>query len=266
MLAVKHDAVLIIVNIGRILEIPVAAVDSHGNDPVVLSGRMVQPARVSLIFPAQQALGIGGLLCQLGGGNSLGILLRLGQVDGDVQISIFRRRNPLPVLYDAVAADIVRILAEFIVIIRSLQRAFLIQFPEFPDHVGGTVHQDSHHLCVKQIPVSHCIFFHETCLIGVIADLAQNLFQLSHNGLVRRIKAPDGCLCLFLQRIHAQQLQQPVGCVNAVPFLNQSCGQSILHQPGNCVLYHIHRSSFSDPPGSFYFFLSPSVIPAPHPW
>ena len=94
MLEIEHDAVLIIINIGRILEAPLAAVNRHGDDAVVLSGRMVDPARVALILPAEQALGIAGLLRVPGGGDGLGVLLRLGQIDGDVQIAVPGGRNP----------------------------------------------------------------------------------------------------------------------------------------------------------------------------
>ena len=168
MLAVKHDAVLIIIYIGRILEIPAAVIDRNRNDPVILSGRMIQPSCISLVFTAQQTFGVRGLLRQLSCGNGLGIFLRLGQVDCNIQIAVLRFHHPFAVLHYAVTADIVCILAEFVVEIRSFYRILLIKLVEFADHIAGTIHQRTHQLCIKQVPVSHAVLFHQAGLIGII--------------------------------------------------------------------------------------------------
>ena len=52
MLRVEHDAVLVVIHIGRILQKPGSAMDRDGDHPVVLPGRMIDPAGIALIFPA----------------------------------------------------------------------------------------------------------------------------------------------------------------------------------------------------------------------
>ena len=98
MLRIKYDAMLIVIYIRRILESPLAAIDGHRNDAVVLAGGMIHTACITFIFTAQQAFRITGLFCQLRCSNSLGILLRLGQVDGNVQIAVFGRKKDITLL------------------------------------------------------------------------------------------------------------------------------------------------------------------------
>ena len=43
MLTVEYDTVFIIVYVWRVLEAPFAVVDDDGDDPVVFSGRMIEP-------------------------------------------------------------------------------------------------------------------------------------------------------------------------------------------------------------------------------
>ena len=69
MLAVEHDAVLVVVDIGAVLQIPCAAVDGQRDDAVVLAGGMIHPACIALVLHAELALGVGALGSQFGGGN-----------------------------------------------------------------------------------------------------------------------------------------------------------------------------------------------------
>ena len=90
-LTVKHDAVLIVIHIRGILETPIAAVDGHRNDPVILSRRMIDAPRITLVLPAQKTFRIPALLCILSRRDRLGILLGLGEVNGDIQIAVLCR-------------------------------------------------------------------------------------------------------------------------------------------------------------------------------
>ncbi len=56
-LAVKDDAVLIVVDIGAVLEIPRTVVDGQRDDAVIFPGGMVQPAGIALVLHAELALG-----------------------------------------------------------------------------------------------------------------------------------------------------------------------------------------------------------------
>ena len=62
-LSVKNDAVFIIIYIRRVLKSPLAVVDGQRNDPVVLSGRMVDAAGIAFIFHTELAFRISTCLC-----------------------------------------------------------------------------------------------------------------------------------------------------------------------------------------------------------
>ena len=76
-LAIKHDAVFIVIHIGRILEAPLAVIDPDRDHTVVIAGRMVSPSCISHIFHAQLAFGITALFCLSCCCNGLWILFRL---------------------------------------------------------------------------------------------------------------------------------------------------------------------------------------------
>lgn len=76
MLKIKHNAVFIIIYIGRILKSPGAVIDGNGDDPVVLSCRMVDTARISLILRTEETFGIAAGFRVLCRGDGLGIFLR----------------------------------------------------------------------------------------------------------------------------------------------------------------------------------------------
>ena len=60
-LAVEHDAVLVVVDVGAVLQIPRAVVDGQRDDAVILAGGVVHPARIALILHAELAFGVGAL-------------------------------------------------------------------------------------------------------------------------------------------------------------------------------------------------------------
>ena len=157
MLSVKYDAVLIVIYIRRILESPFSSVDSDGDDPVVLSGRMIQTSGIAFILHTELTLGIAVVLRIFGRGNSLWILLRLGQVDGNVDLAIWRIHLPLHVLLHPVAADVVTVPAEFIIICCRLLRRMSIVLPEFLLYLGRSWKQAVHQFCIKQISVSDAV-------------------------------------------------------------------------------------------------------------
>ena len=76
--AIKHNAVLVIVAVWRILQEPGTAAHFQGNDPVVLPCRVIDPSGVALVLLAQLTLGVSALLHLQGSRNGLGVLLRLG--------------------------------------------------------------------------------------------------------------------------------------------------------------------------------------------
>ena len=66
MLGIEGDAMLIIVDIGTVLEIPVLPGDVNGDDPVILPGGMVDTACIALVLRAKLTFGITGLGRSLG--------------------------------------------------------------------------------------------------------------------------------------------------------------------------------------------------------
>ena len=156
-LGVEYDAVLGIVHIGAVLQVPVFSCKLHGNDPVILPGRMIHSTGIALVFYAQQALGIVGLGSCLCGSDGLGILFRLAQVDGDIQIAILSRSLPAHILLDTVAADVVGVLAEAVVPFGSFLRALFVQSSELAANFSGQRSQDAHQLGVEQVTAGDVI-------------------------------------------------------------------------------------------------------------
>ena len=136
---------------------------------MVLPGRIVRPACVALTLPAKLTLGIACLLRPARCRDGLGVLLRLAQVDGDVQLPVLCSRLPLHVLLHPVAADVVRVPTEVIVEVRGLLRALGIGCLEVPHHLGGTRRECAHELRVEQVPKDHAVALCEAllhCIIG----------------------------------------------------------------------------------------------------
>jgi cytoskeletal protein CcmA (bactofilin family) len=61
MLFLQHNAMLIIINIWGVLEMPGFSMQSQGYGPVGLTGRMVDPPCIAYVFRTKKAFGISGL-------------------------------------------------------------------------------------------------------------------------------------------------------------------------------------------------------------
>ena len=72
MLTVEYDTVFIIVYVWRVLEAPFAVIDGDGDDPVVFSGRMIEPSGIAFIFHAKLTFRISTCFCISGSGNGFG--------------------------------------------------------------------------------------------------------------------------------------------------------------------------------------------------
>ena len=184
MLTVEDDAVLVIVNVGGVLQEPFFAADGHGDNPVVSPGGVVHPSGVALIFPAELALGIAGLGGQLGGGDGLGVLLGLTQVDGNVQIAVLAFVLPADVLCDPVGADVVRVPAEGVVPVRSLPGGKGVLFPEGADDLPGHGGKAAHNPGVENVPGGDVVVA-EAGGAGVVQESGENRFQVSAQRLLR---------------------------------------------------------------------------------
>ena len=170
---IEHDAVLVVVNVGRILEAPVLPADGNGNDPMIGPGRMVHPPGIALVLPAQLALGISGLRGVLGRGYGSGILLRLAQIDGDVHLTVGAVVLPAHILRNPIAADVVGITAEPIVPLGGRLRALGVPFPEGADDLPGHGRDCAHNPGVENVPGGDVVFA-QTLFHGVVQNSGQN--------------------------------------------------------------------------------------------
>ncbi len=149
MLSVEYNTVLIVIYIRRILESPIAVINSDRDDPVVLPCRMVQTSRVSFILHTEQALGITACLRILRRRDRLRILLRLRQIDRNINLTVRRIHLPLHILLHAVTADIVAVLTELVVIIGCFLRRILVFLRKCLLHLGRSWNQAVHQLRVE---------------------------------------------------------------------------------------------------------------------
>ena len=227
-LAVEDDAVLVIVDIGAVLEEPALPIDGDGDDPVILAGGMVHPAGVALILPAQLALGIAALGRRLGGGDGPGVLLRFGEVDGDVQVPKLRGGDPFHIPGDAVAADVVRILAEPVVPVGGGLRGLGIALPEGSKHLGGAGRQAAHQLRVQQVPADHAAL---DAAVGFrpVQDVPENILQ-GAGGLGQRLRLGESR--------QVQRLQQPVHRPGVVGLLDEARADAVIRQLGKKGIDH----------------------------
>ena len=160
--------------------------DGDGDDPVVLPGGVVEPSRVALVLPAELALRIAPLGRCFRRGDGLRVLLRLGEIDGDVQLAVGGGGLPLSVPRNAVTADVVRVLTEAVKPVCGLLRVGLIPSPEFTDDLSGAGRQYAHQLRVEKVAADRVILY-DAPRRRVVQQLLQDILQ----GLL-----PD-CLRIF---------------------------------------------------------------------
>ena len=160
-LVVEHNAVLVVVDVGAVLQVPSAVVDGERDDAVILAGGVVHAACIAFVLGAELALGVGALGSQFGGGNGLGVFFGLREVDGDIQIAVGGLGDPLHVPLDAVAADVIGILAEFIEPVGGgLGALFLVPLLKVGADNGGARGQHAHQLGVKQVTGGGIVLAH----------------------------------------------------------------------------------------------------------
>ena len=171
-IAGKSDAVLVIVRVGRILEIPASARKLHGDLAQVLTGGLGCAARISHVLVAKIAKRIAGLLLLLERGNGLGVLFGLGEIDGDINVAVNRGGDPLQILYDAVAANVVAVNAKTVEIIGGSFGGLLVIGKELFVDNGGQGSHYAHKLGVKKIAEGNGIL-NDTLIGGVIKQILQ---------------------------------------------------------------------------------------------
>ena len=221
-LRVEHDAVLAVVQIRRVLQIPRAVVQRQRNHAVVLARGEADAARVAGVFHAQHALGIARLPGAALGGDVPGILLRLGQIDGDLQPAAGRVLKKADVLRHAIHADVVDAAAQRVEILGGRSGApGAIELLKARAHLGGRGRERAHQLGGEQIPALAAVL-DEAALTG---DGTQRL-QIARGGFGNRL----GDVFNFLGRVHAHNFQQTIQRIGSVDGRNQISGDGKIHQ------------------------------------
>ena len=231
-LAVEADAVLVVVDVGGVLQEPGGVVDGDGHDAVVLTGGVVDPAGVALVLGAQLAAWIGGGWQIAGGGDGLGVLLRLGEVDGNVQVAVLGGGDPLHVLGNPVPADVVGVLAELVVPVGGLLGALGVEGLELLHHLGGAGSETAHEHGVKQVTVDHGVLGQNAPGVGVVHQLTQHGGQVDvpgHGGLGGGVA------------VQLEGLQQGVHGPVPLAGLNQAGALGIGHQACNGGVNHVYQ-------------------------
>ena len=145
---------------------------------MVFAGGVVHAACVTLVLHAQLALGVSALRCKLCGGNGLGVLFRLGQVDGDIQVAVRSLGDPLQVALNAVAADVVGVLTELVEPVGgSLRTLVFIPLLKVCAHDAGARGQHAHQLGVEQIACSGVVLAHAAGN-GIVHQSFEDAFQI----------------------------------------------------------------------------------------
>ena len=107
MLAIKYNTMLIVIHIRRILESPRSIIDCDRNNPVILPCQMINTSRISFIFRAKKTFRIASgfyIPCR---GNCFWIFFRFGQINGNINLTVWTVYLPLLILLYAISADII---------------------------------------------------------------------------------------------------------------------------------------------------------------
>ena len=222
MLAVKYDAVLVIIYIRWILKSPVSAIDRDWNDTMVLTGRMIQTPCITFIFHTKLTLRISRLFCQFCCRNGFRIFFRFTQIDGDIDLTILWRHFPATVFCNTILTDIVGSHTEVIIMIGRFLRVFCIVLTEFRDHLCRTRGQTVHQLCIKQISGYDSTILQYTALQCFIQKMPQCICQID--------LCADffGCRCLIIIFFH--YFKNLVRTVNPLLLRDQTGLNSVLYQ------------------------------------
>ena len=174
----KGDTMLVVVNVGRILQIPLVARKRDRNDAVILTGGGVDSARISFIFTAQKAFRITALRKRFCRRDGFRVLFGLRKVDGDVNLAVFAFGLPFHILFNAIVADIIGCFGKGIIIIGRLFGAFFVKRIKLFDHRTRERRERAHELCVEKIAVHDRIVFQKPVLCRLVAKRFENRFKV----------------------------------------------------------------------------------------
>ena len=129
----ERDAVLVVVNVGRVLKKPLVTAKGEGNLAQILARGCICVSRITHVFGAEKALRITRLRRKLRRRDVLRVLFGLRKVDRNVNLAVFRVDRPTAVLLNAVFAYVVGVDGKMIEIIARLFGIFAVKLKEFPE-------------------------------------------------------------------------------------------------------------------------------------
>ena len=110
MLLVEGDAMLVVVNVGRILHSPRISTDGYRDRSVVLTRRIIYASYISLRLKTKVAFGISRLYRRLCRRNIARILFGLGKIYGDIDNTVLALTLPTHILLYSIHSYIVGVL------------------------------------------------------------------------------------------------------------------------------------------------------------
>ena len=164
---------LVIVDVGAVLEKPVLAVEGDGDDPVVLPGGVIEPACIAFILAAEGTAGIAALRGRLCRGDGPRVLFRLGKIDGDVQLPVGGGSLPFDIPRDAVPPDVVGIHREAIEPVGGGLRGGSVQRPEFGNDLRRAGCQPPHQFGIEKLSFGLTLL-DEVMRCRIVRKLLQN--------------------------------------------------------------------------------------------
>ena len=236
MIAGQYDAMLIVINIRAVLHVPLLPGKCQRKKTDVLSCRMIQSSRIAHILRAEKALGILLLLLVQSSRNRLGILLRLGKIDGDVKLSVTGLRHPFAILPDPVGADIITVAGKLVKIICGLLRALLILLMERTDHLGRSGCQTPHQSGIEQIAACNSVLNHIS-LCSIVEQISKDLLKLRKLFFLRKRALSEVCGRLQPQSIH-EEIFRIITILLRNQILRNSISSKSLHCSFRCFKYH----------------------------
>ena len=209
-LAIQDNAMFIIIRVRGILQEPTVCGEAQRDQAVRLARRMARMAGIAFVLAAEQAFRVARRRRELCLGDVTRVLLRLREVDRDVEVTVLRRRLPDDVLVDAVLADVVRRDAHLVELIRRGLRAARVVAAEAAHNLRRSRHHAVHDARVEEIAVFRRIL-DESLLGSIVEHILENRHRC------RQFLVDE----LRLERVYLEDVEQAVGCIVVVILIDQ---------------------------------------------
>ena len=233
-LSVHHDRVFIIIDIRRILEAPRLVIHRHRHHAKILPCRVRDRSRVADVFDAKKAFRIPRRLFQLRRRDIARVFFGLGEVDGNFEFTVLRVGNPVLVLCDAVAANIIAVLTELVEIVRRRFRGLCVERPELAHHLRGPRRDAAHEPRVKQVALRNRVV-DLSLFYRVIAQKVQTFWKTM-------------AFHLFFVALQFQFRQKCVSGEGFVQRVQQAAVLRVIEQRIQRGIYRLNLHSHADAP------------------